>query len=173
MVQRREVGAENLDRQVAAHAGQHFRHAHVDGLREAEKPMPGKSAITARIWSASQALSGLRQLSRGLQHHEGVGLVEAHRVEAEFVGAGAGDDGLHFRHLFQNGLLHAAVDGDGLVEADRRQLFQLHDQVAFVHRRHEGLAEQQEGAGSGGQRDQGADHVQSGCGSRAEVSTRS
>ena len=31
-----EVGAEDLDRQVAAHAGQHFRHAHLDRLREAE-----------------------------------------------------------------------------------------------------------------------------------------
>ena len=94
-----------------------------------------------------------------LQHHEGVGLVEAHRVEAEFVGAGAGDDGLDLRHLRQNRLLHAAVDGDGLVEADRRQFLQLHDQVAFVHRRHETLAEQQEGAGGRGQRDQGAEHV--------------
>jgi hypothetical protein len=36
-------------------------------------------------------LSGLRQVAR-LEHQEGVGLVQAHRVEAEFVGAGARDD---------------------------------------------------------------------------------
>ncbi len=157
-VQRCQVGPENLDRQVAAHAGQHFRHAHVDRLREGKADAGEIGHHRAQLVGQPGRVGIAPGVAR-LQHHEGVGLVEAHRVEAEFVGAGAGDDGFHFRHLGQNDFLHAAVDGDGLVEADRRQLFQLHDQVAFVHGRHEALAEQQEGAGGGDQRDRGADHV--------------
>jgi hypothetical protein len=47
------------------------------------------------------------------------------------------------------------VSGDGLGEADGGQLFELHDDVAFVHGRHEGLAEGQIGAGGGHQRGEG------------------
>ena len=50
-----------------------------------------------------------------------------------------------------------AVDDDGLVETDRGQLLQLHDQIAFIHGWHEALAQQQEGAGGGQQRQQGTD----------------
>jgi hypothetical protein len=46
---------------------------------------------------------------------------------------------------------------DGLLDADRRQFFQLHDQVAFIHRRHEALAEQHKSAGRSEQGNHGAD----------------
>ena len=95
----------------------------------------------------------------GIEHHEGVGLVEAHRVEAKFVGAGAGDDGFDFRYLRQDGALYGAVDGDGLVDADGGQFFKLHDQVALIHCRHEALAEQHEGASGGGQCNGCTQHV--------------
>jgi hypothetical protein len=75
-----------------------------------------------------------------LQHHEHVGLVEAHRIEAQLVGTGARDDALHLGHIAQDRLLHAQVDVGARVHADRRQRFELHDDVALVHRRHEGLA---------------------------------
>jgi hypothetical protein len=37
--------------------------------------------------------------------------------------------------------LEAGIDVQRGIEADRRQLFQLHDEAALVHGRHEGLAQ--------------------------------
>ena len=67
-IQRREVRAENLDREVAPHAGQHLRHAHLDRLREGVCE-PGNSAITLRISPVSHSLSG-RAIGPRRQHQE-------------------------------------------------------------------------------------------------------
>ncbi len=50
---------------------------------------------------------------------------------------------LHLGHALEDRAAGCARSaGDALLQADRRQLLELHDQVAFVHRRHEGLADQ-------------------------------
>jgi hypothetical protein len=144
-VQGVQVGAIDLDRQVAAHAGQHLGDAHVDGLGEG-KAHAGKVGHDGAQLVGQPGRIRVTPGVAWLQHHEGVGLVQAHGVQAQFVGTGAGDDGLDLRYLLQDGLLHPAVDDQGLVEADGGQLFQLHDEVALIHGRHEALAEQHEGA---------------------------
>ncbi len=174
-VQGRQIGAEHLDRQIAPHAGEHFRDTHVDGLREGKTDPREIRHHRAHLIGQPGGIRHSPSLARR-QHHEGIGLVEAHRVQAQFIRTGPRHNRLHFRHLGQDGLLHGGIDGDGLIEADRGQLFQLHDQIAFIHGRHEALAEQAKGTASSQQGQHGARHiapaVRQGRGEQAVIARR-
>ena len=148
-VQDFQVMAENLDRQVAARTGQHLRYAHVDGHRE---------TVVDAFEAVHHLADGVLQLVLAvhtpfilwLQHHEHIGLVQAHRVHAEFVGSGTGNHAFDFGNLRQQSALHGQVQLDRGFQVDGRQFFQLYDDVTLVHGWHEGLAD----PGKGQQRSQ-------------------
>ena len=98
LVQLGDVGAEDLHRDVAAHAADHLLDAHVDRLREAERQSRKLGEHLAELLQQRGLVGGLPLLRR-LQDQERVGLVRPHRVEAELVGAGARDDAGDIRHL--------------------------------------------------------------------------
>ena len=141
-VQRGEIGAEDLDRHVAAHAGQHFRDAHLDRLGEAVGDA-GELVDHLRISSISHSLSGLRHSPCGLQHQEGIGLVEAHRVEPELVGADARDDAATSGTRLQQRLLDRQVDARPTASRLIDGSFSSCTMTSpSSMRRHEGLADQ-------------------------------
>jgi hypothetical protein len=117
--------------------GQHFGNAHFDGLGIAGLDA-GQIGQGRRIWSTSHTLSPLRHSLRGLSA-ETVGLVEAHRVEAQFVRARARDHLGHLGHLGQDRALHLGHP-PGCGPARSRRLGQLHDDAALIHGGQEGLA---------------------------------
>ena len=149
---------EDLHRQVAAHAGEHLRHAHFDRLGEAVGDAREVLHHLAQL-VGEPFLVRLAPFGTRLEHQEGIGLVQPHRVETEFVGTGARDDAFHFRHPRHDGLLHAQVECrtvcSRLIEGS---FSQLHDDVAFVHHRHEGFADQGVYPGRSDQRDKRRDH---------------
>ena len=53
-----------------------------------------------------------------LQHQEHVRLVQAHRIETQLVGAGAGDNLLNFRHLLAELPLDERIGFEASGEAD-------------------------------------------------------
>ena len=133
------VLAEDLDGQIAAYAGEHLGDAHLDGLGEGIGH-PGEILQYMTDAVHEGVLVRHRPFFHGLEYQEAVGLVQTHRVQAQLVGAGAGDDAGHLRHPLDEGTLHRHVDLQGLFQIDGRQFFQLHDEIAFIHGGHEGLA---------------------------------
>ena len=136
-----DVGTEDLDGDVAARAGQHFRNAHGDGLGKVVL-QPGEIPHHFAYIVNDRVLVRRTPFCLWFEHEEVVGLVQSHRVEAQFVGTCARDDALYLGNCLENGRLHALVDVGGLCQIDGRQFGGLHDDVAFVHLRHEGLADE-------------------------------
>ncbi len=135
-----QIRAEHLDREVAAHTGEHLRDTHIDRLGKGVGDSGEVVEHAADLVGDGLFTRGPPFLAR-LEHHKGIGLVEAHRVKADLVGAGAGDDHLDVWHRLEDGALQARVELKCLLDADRGQLFQLDDDVAFVQHRHEGAAD--------------------------------
>ena len=79
-------------------------------------------------------------LALRLQQQVGVGLVEPHRIKTDFIGAGTGHDAVHLRDGLHDGALDFQVKFGTLFEADRGEFLDADNQIAFVHRWHEGLA---------------------------------
>ena len=86
-------------------------------------------------------LVGRLSLFRRLQDQKRVGLIGSHRVEAELVRSGSSHDTCDVRYLRKNGGLKPRIDRNRLVEIDGRNRLDADDDVAFVHGRHECLAE--------------------------------
>ena len=86
-------------------------------------------------------MSAVFRSSERLQDQKRVGLVGTHRIEAEFVRSGPGNDSCDVRHLREDGGLKPGIDRNRLIEIDGRQRLDADDDVAFVHGRHECLAE--------------------------------
>ena len=117
---------------------------------------PGNRSVTSRMRSTTQALSCSRHSSRGFSFT---------KPSVSFVPIGSRPSSSEptratmrsiFRHLVQQRLLDLQVGRRRTREADGRQLLVLDHHVAFVHRRHERLAEQHEQAQRRDQRDPGA-----------------
>ena len=149
-VQPRQVGIEDLDGHVAACAGQHFGDAHFYGLGEAVDE-PWKALHDAAYGLGDVFLAAAPLVARA-QHQEGIGLVQAHGVQAQIVRARARDDGADLGHLLQQRALHAPVHVQRSGQRDGGRLLQLHDHVALIHGGHEGLAHGQVEHGRPGQR---------------------
>ena len=138
-----QVGAEELDGHVATAAGEHFGDAHLDGLGEAEV-QAGEGRHHLADFFAQRFLVHAPCLAVA-ELHEHIGFVQAHGIKPQFVRADAGDAVLHFGHFGQDGFLHGQVDVARAVQPDGGRLLQLQQDVALVHRRHEGLAGAQVG----------------------------
>ena len=134
-----QVGAEQLHRQIAAAAGQHFRNPHLDRLGEAEFDA-GEVLQHRAQFPAEPFLVGLAPFTLRLELEEHVAFIQAHRIQAQFVRSHPRHDVLHFRYRRQQRLLHRQVQFQRTLQRDRRRLLQLHQDVAFVHGRHETLA---------------------------------
>ena len=136
-----QIRAKHFQRQITAHADNHLGNTHLNRLREAVN-QTGKS-----IQHLTQAVqqrflvTGHAPLFFRLQLQKGIGLIDTHRVEADFIGTGPRHDAGHFRHFFHYRLLKATVQGQCLGQTDRWLLLDTDDHIAFVHRRHEGLAD--------------------------------
>ena len=165
-VQRGQIGAEYLDRHIAARPREHFRHAHVDRLREVD--VDAREIIEHGTDLIDQpVLVGTTPLGHRFQHQKAVGLVQAHRIQTEFVRTRSRHDAADFRDGFQQRLLHPHVLRRRGIQIDRRQFFQLHQDIALVHRRHEGLADEGVGRHRAGHQHAGDGVRQLGAGERA------
>ena len=135
------VGAKDLDRQVASHARQHLRGAHFNGLGEAQ--VHARNRLASLPDGVDEFFLGLEApLLAGLQHQKAVCFVEPHGVEAEFIGTDPRNDVLDLRNRFQDAPLQCQIGGHRLRQVNGGELFHLHDDVAFVQRRHERFADQ-------------------------------
>ena len=135
------IGAKNLHRQIAAHARQHFGGAHFNGLGEAQ--VHAGNAFGGLTDGVDEFGLGLEApLFARLQHQKAVGLIEPHGVQAQFVRTHPGHNAFDLGHRLQNASLQGQVGGRGLLQVDGRELFHLHDDVALIERRHEGLADE-------------------------------
>jgi len=133
------VGAEQLDRQIAARAGQHFRRAHFDRLGEGRLDTGELFHHFAQFTQQPFLVLHAPFIAR-LQLQEAVGFVGAHRIKAQFVRSDAGDHRFDFGHLGKDCTLHFHVASDRMIERNRRQFGQLHNHRAFIEHRQEGLA---------------------------------
>ena len=133
-----QVGAKHFDGHIAARAGQHFRNAHLDRLGKAINQARKAFQDTAQL--GNDVVLAAAPFALGFEHQKGVGFVQTHRVQAQFVRARARHDGQHFGYVLQDRLLHPGVDFHGGLQRNGRQLLQLHQNIALVQRRHEGFA---------------------------------
>jgi hypothetical protein len=124
---------------LAANTADHLLHAHVDRLGEAQRDAREFDEDLAQVLQELGPVAGTSLLDR-LEHEKRVGLIRAHRIEAELVGTGARNDPADVGNLHER-RLQPGVDREGFVEIDRGQRLHADDHVALVHGRHEGLAE--------------------------------
>jgi hypothetical protein len=85
-----QLRAEHLDRHVAAHADDHLRDAHVDRLGEAVLHARQIVQDLADLVDQRVLVCQLPFIAR-LEHEEGVGLVQAHGIQADLVGTCPGN----------------------------------------------------------------------------------
>ncbi|MCY1227838.1 hypothetical protein D9M72_401280 [compost metagenome] len=105
-----EISAEHLDRHITARARQHFRDTHLDRLREAVHH--AREALHDAANGNGDVFLAAAPLVLALEHEEGVGFVQPHRVEPEIVRAGACHDRADLRHLCHQRLLHPQIQVD-------------------------------------------------------------
>ena len=134
-----EVRPEYLDGKIAARTGEHFRNAHLDRLGEAGLDAREIDQRVAQLTDEPFLVRHAPFLAR-LELEEGVGFVEPHGIEAEFIRADASDDFGHFGDLGEQCALDLEVAFHAVFERNRGQLGKLNNHRAFVHRRQEGLA---------------------------------
>ncbi len=133
-----ELRAEDLDGQITADTDDHFGHSHVDRLREAVAD--ARHLVEHLADPGGQCfLVGQLPLRTRLENEEGVGLVQAHGVEPDFVGASSCHHAGDLGDLAHQGLVDLQVQRGSFFQTHRRQLLDAHDDVSLVHRRQEGL----------------------------------
>ena len=135
-----EFGSENLDRQIAAHTDNHFRHPHFNRLCEAVLDA-GHGVEHFAHFVHQRFLALHAPLALRLQQQIRVGLIESHRVEPDFVGASTRHNAGDLRYRLHNGAVDFQIECGTLFEADRGKFLDPDNQVTLVHRRHKGFAD--------------------------------
>ena len=113
-----EVGSKNLYSEVAAHADDHLRYPHFDRLREAVLDAGHRIEHFAQFIH-QRFLALHAPLSYRLQQQIRIGLIETHRIEPNFVGAGARDHPVYFGDSLHDGLVDLEIECGTLLQADR------------------------------------------------------
>ena len=132
--QRVEIVAEDLDAEIAAHAGDQLVEAHLDGL--GELVVVARHLLDALLDRGDQIGLGavrIRPFGARLQQDEGVGDVRRHRIGRDLGRADLGRDLLDLREL-QDRLLQRLLHLHGLGEAGAGDAHRMHGDVALVER---------------------------------------
>jgi hypothetical protein len=123
LLQHSKVIAVDLDRERGAHAGKHLRNAHVDRLGKGQfDVLEGFEFLAQRLLELGEAA---RPFAARLGENEVVGLIEAHGVETQLIGASARH---HARDLgqFHHGAMIGGVHSERGLERDVRLFLDDH-----------------------------------------------
>ena len=116
-VQLRQIRTKDLNRDIAANAGQHLGHAHFNRLSKAVRDAR-KILHRCADRGDNRCLIAMPPLFARRQHKEHIGLVKSHRVQADLVGASACDGVLNLGYIVEHRAFDAAIDQGAFFQTD-------------------------------------------------------
>ncbi len=125
-IKHQKIGSIDLNGNIPFNTRQHLGNAHLNGL--------GKTVGDPRyrIKNLTNALNEFILAAYpphflGLKFEKRIGLIKTHGVQTDFIGTHAGRNSGDLRDVLEYGLLNLAINTNGLLQIDGRQLFYLNN----------------------------------------------
>ena len=154
-VERWNVGAEYFYDDIAADADDHLLDTHVDRLsetiRDPRQLIEHLAQFPEQPILIIRAAPFLRRLCKKIR----IRLIQAHRIEAQFIGSGPSDDTRYLGHRLHDGFVNLQVERRTIFKTDRWKLLDTDNHRTLVHGRHEGFPDLAIGGYSNSKNDNG------------------